>query len=388
MIDLTSLRPRKVELPLVSVIVPCYNVEQYIDQCLNSILDNGYPNVEVICVDDHSTDSTVEHIQNLMKSHSNIQLYDNGTDHNIYGGACRNIGMEHAKGKYIYFCDSDDYIFPGLFKECVERCESLNADICCFKFKTRVDGRSFGLEFNAIHDKGAATFDYSGVENLYWFAGPQTWNKFYNREFVESIHARYQPLKNSNDQFFGIMCMSSAKRITALDKTFYFHRMNTKTSVQRDKQKGNNLGDVVSAIRAAHEYVSALPNAKGIRRHFDRYVQCELRYMNNNGFTITQKFVDDMRMCLKEIGCADDELVKMVMGQLESKGEVKEAFERLDSASPNGGEYDVIVSFATYSKRFSDDHIYEFLDGIVNQKTSLNYHIVANMWAQDYQNLP
>ena len=116
MIDLTSLRPRKVELPLVSVIVPCYNVEQYIDQCLNSILDNGYPNVEVICVDDHSTDSTVEHIQNLMKSHSNIQLYDNGTDHNIYGGACRNIGMEHAKGKYIYFCDSDDYIFPGLFK--------------------------------------------------------------------------------------------------------------------------------------------------------------------------------------------------------------------------------------------------------------------------------
>ena len=114
------------------MVIPCYNVEMYIDQCLNSVLDNGYSNLEVICVDDHSTDSTVEHIKAIQKKHPNVQLYDNGTDHNIYGGACRNIGMKYAKGKYIYFCDSDDYVLPGLFWKCVERCESLNADICVF----------------------------------------------------------------------------------------------------------------------------------------------------------------------------------------------------------------------------------------------------------------
>jgi hypothetical protein len=76
--------------------------------------------------------------------------------------------------------------------------------------------------------------------------------------------------------------MSSAKRITALDKTFYFHRVNTGTSVQKDKQNGNNLDDLISAFKAVHEYVSALPNAVNLKRHFDRYVQCELGYMNRH----------------------------------------------------------------------------------------------------------
>jgi len=56
----------------------------------------------------------------------------NRTDHQLYGGGCRNMGLDHAQGKYVYFCDSDDYILPGLISECVKKCDSLNADICCF----------------------------------------------------------------------------------------------------------------------------------------------------------------------------------------------------------------------------------------------------------------
>ena len=118
MIDLTKLKPRECEQPLVSVIVPCYNVEQYIDQCLTSIL--------------RSTDGTVDHIKALMKKDKRIQLFHNPEDHNIYGGACRNMGLDHAKGKYVYFCDSDDYILSGLISECVRKMEKLSADICCF----------------------------------------------------------------------------------------------------------------------------------------------------------------------------------------------------------------------------------------------------------------
>ena len=187
---------------MVSVVVPCYNVEQYIDQCLNSVLNNGYPNVEVICVDDHSTDRTVEHIQNLMKSHSNIQLYDNGADHNIYGGACRNIGMEHAKGKYIYFCDSDDYVLPGLFWRCVERCEETNADMCMFRFQVSRGGemsRPFGADITAILDKSASTFYYRGSRNILTMGSICVWNKFFNVDYIRRIGARFQELKNSND---------------------------------------------------------------------------------------------------------------------------------------------------------------------------------------------
>ena len=128
------MKPDSLAHPLVSVVVPCFNTSAYIDQCIMSILKNGYPNIEVICVDDRSTDSTVEHIQNLMKKYPRIRLLHNETDHQLYGGGCRNLGLDHASGKYVYFCDSDDYILPGLFKECVERCESLDAEVCGFQF--------------------------------------------------------------------------------------------------------------------------------------------------------------------------------------------------------------------------------------------------------------
>lgn len=146
-----------------------------------------------------------------MKKDKRIKLFHNPEDHNIYGGACRNIGLDHATGKYVYFCDSDDYILPGLILECVKKCESLDADICCF-LQERVDALTnrkietpkYYFREDYIFDKGSETFNAFGVKNIFTITYSQIGDKMYSKKFLDSFNSRFQELKNSNDNAFHI----------------------------------------------------------------------------------------------------------------------------------------------------------------------------------------
>ena len=95
------------QLDLVSVIIPVYNVEEYIEKCIDSVLRQDYKNIEVICVDDGSDDSTVNIIMNYVNKNRRVKLYKQ--DHKN-AGAARNLGLRFAKGKYVHFLDGDDWL--------------------------------------------------------------------------------------------------------------------------------------------------------------------------------------------------------------------------------------------------------------------------------------
>ena len=115
---------------LVSIIIPSFNVEQYIGQCLDSIIVQKNNNIEIICVDDNSTDNTVNIIKKYASQYDFIKVVENKTK--TTGGNRRNIGLNLAQGEFVYFCDSDDYVKPNLFQQCISRIKSTNADICIF----------------------------------------------------------------------------------------------------------------------------------------------------------------------------------------------------------------------------------------------------------------
>ena len=262
MIDLSNIKPRQ-KIPLVSVIIPCYNVEKYIDQCLTSIIDNGYDNLEIICIDDRSTDSTVEHIKNFQKKYNNIQLYHNEFDHNIYGGACRNMGLRYATGKYVYFCDSDDYTLPGLFAECVQKCEELGLDICSFGHDIfncqngmMCDDNSWIFRENYLVDKSICVFNKDVSTNIFKILPNECWSKLYRLEFLQRIGARFQNIRNSDDHLFHIKTLMCANSIYHIKKSFYFHRRNTENSVELAAIRGENLQDVVSSMKECYRIVS------------------------------------------------------------------------------------------------------------------------------------
>ena len=115
--------------PKVSVIIPVYNVEKYLHQCLDSIINQTFKNIEIICVDDGSTDSSAKILEEYAQKYSFIKVIH---QQNLYAGVARNNGMKIASGEYVFFLDGDDFCAPDLLSLAVNKGDSLGADIVVF----------------------------------------------------------------------------------------------------------------------------------------------------------------------------------------------------------------------------------------------------------------
>ena len=117
------------EEPCVSVVIPAYNVERYLKECLDSVISQTYHNLEIICVDDGSVDKTPEILAEYASADKRIRVI---RQENSGLSVSRNRGIEAAQGKYLYFLDSDDYILPDHFRKLISIMEKDDLDLCVF----------------------------------------------------------------------------------------------------------------------------------------------------------------------------------------------------------------------------------------------------------------
>lgn len=122
---------------LISVIIPIYNAELYLQKCLDSVVNQTLKDIEVICVDDGSTDNSVDIIKKYMMSDSRIKLFQQS---NKGAGAARNYGLKYAIGKYVHFLDSDDWLDLSAYEKTHNVIEETKSDICIFLY-TRYDNK-------------------------------------------------------------------------------------------------------------------------------------------------------------------------------------------------------------------------------------------------------
>ena len=114
----------------ISVIVPVYNVEKFLHVCLNSVLNQTYPDFEIICIDDASTDSSLEILEYFFQKDSRIKIIKQ--DFNQGPGHSRNCGLNVAKGKYIFFLDGDDWIDFNTFEVLIKKADENDLDLLFF----------------------------------------------------------------------------------------------------------------------------------------------------------------------------------------------------------------------------------------------------------------
>ena len=110
----------------ISIIIPVYNVEKYLRECLNSILNQTFQDFEIICVDDGSTDKSLEILQEYKRKDDRFVILQ---QRHSGAGSARNNGIRLAAGKYIQFLDSDDYFEPTLLEEMFDHAEKFDADL-------------------------------------------------------------------------------------------------------------------------------------------------------------------------------------------------------------------------------------------------------------------
>lgn len=205
---------------LFTIILPAYNVEEYITKCIDSIKMQEYINWETIIVNDGSSDRTLEICKENTKNDERFIVIDK---HNCGVSEARNTGMSYAKGDYIVFCDSDDYLHPMLLSCLNQKIKSTpDIDICIYGY-TIVQQDIFKKEklpLNYYGDKSGSILYMLFKNNLFGLV----WNKAIRRSILDENHIIFDPhIKIFEDQEFMYHVWNKSRKIMCIAQTYYFY---------------------------------------------------------------------------------------------------------------------------------------------------------------------
>lgn len=276
--------------PLVSIIIPIYNVEKYLVECIESVINQTYTNIEILCIDDYGSDGSMGIIQNYAKKDNRIKILHH--NHNKGLAPARNTGLDNAKGKYIFFLDSDDFIEKNVIELLVKKIIKTNSDIAISKTNTfsqdanlsknRVKEVSEYLDYTPIDEFEVSieNFDYSIME-----ISCVSWGKLYSYDFIAKNNLRFV---NENiiheDNGFYLKILSNFPKITMIENISVNYRLREK-SITSEIEKSNNIKkknnnmkksllDAISYIRKTHDKKLAKKLVKSITssKLYERYL--------------------------------------------------------------------------------------------------------------------
>ena len=219
--------------PKVSVIIPVYNSANYLSQCLDSILNQTLKEIEIICVDDGSTDDSLSILNKYSKLDNRIKILK---QNNKGGGIARNYGMSVAKGKYLSFLDSDDFFDENLLNETVNAAENNLADIVIFQFQTynttndTYNNISYSFKRENFPNN---LFNYhSNPKDFFQSFNPAPWNKLFLHSFIKKNGLYFQDNKRANDLYFTMTSFVSAQTIYFVNKVLIYYRIGQLNNCQ------------------------------------------------------------------------------------------------------------------------------------------------------------
>ena len=224
----------------VSVILPVYNVEKYLRQCLDSICNQSLQDIEIICVDDGSTDSSATILKEYSAKDSRIQII---TQINGGAGKARNTGLKVATGKYLSFLDSDDFFEANMLEDAWQEAEKYQADFVVFNSdQYHMDKQAFDTTVHwnlRMRDiPPYMPFTYRELtDNIFKTFVGWAWDKLYRRGFIIEHDLWFQEQRTSNDLLFVFSALVLAKKIVVLDKILAHQRRGTGESLSVTREK-------------------------------------------------------------------------------------------------------------------------------------------------------
>ena len=210
-------------MPEISLIIPVYNKEKYIRTCLDSLINQTYKDIEIICVDDGSCDESFNILKEYEKVDSRIIVIHQD---NRGAGNARNVGIKSARGKYMQFLDADDFFEIDMVEKMYYRAEELHTDIVIcnalqYDDETGIEEEHAWLRYQFVYNE---PFSYKDVNNIFNITTSCIWNKLYNTEFIRNNNIWYQEIKTNNDTAFAIISLLLANRIACVDEPFVHYR--------------------------------------------------------------------------------------------------------------------------------------------------------------------
>ena len=258
--------------PLVSVVVPFFNVESYAEETIKLICTQTLKDIEIICVDDGSTDGTPSIIESLSKTDSRIRFV---SQENSGAGAARNAGLDLATGEYVSILDSDDIYNTRMLETAFIKAQITDSDVVLYRsdqFIQQEDKYKKTPWVIKLHQlPSTEVFSISDIRSNRFFAFQGwAWDKLFKRSFIESNRLRFQNTRIYNDMFFVFAACLMAKRISYIDSILIHQR----------KRGGGSLSDAPSAhwesiflaLEKVNELIINEDLSDEIKVDFDDYV--------------------------------------------------------------------------------------------------------------------
>lgn len=211
----------------VSVVIPIYNVEDYLEECLDSIVNQTFTDLEIICVNDGSKDNSLEILKEYAKKDDRIIVID---QENGGHAVATNVGMDRATGKYLFLMDSDDKLKLDAIELTYNAAEEKQVDFVLFQAINYDDEKDEFYEaenysMNAVADKvGDNIFSIDDIGETSFEIAVTPWTKLYNRQFIEDSHIRFAEGLIFEDNIFFWEVLLQAKRIYFLREHLFYRR--------------------------------------------------------------------------------------------------------------------------------------------------------------------
>ena len=224
----------------ISVIIPAYNAIEYLDEALNSIINQSFKDLEIICVNDGSTDNTLERLNEYAKMDKRVQVY---SQENKGPGGAINTGLSKATGKYLYFLDTDDILDLNALEEFYNIMEEKDLDLLIFKSITYDEdtNTSFEEDYYTMPELqefvGDSVFGWRDIGNLIFKINVTLWSKFYRHDLIKRSQVQ-SPLKLIYyDEVFFREILFNSDRIYFYNKILHKRRVHSKSCVHSNDQR-------------------------------------------------------------------------------------------------------------------------------------------------------
>ena len=237
--------------PKVSIIMPVYNAEKYLREALDCVLAQTMTEIEVLCVDDGSTDTSLEILHEYAAKDPRVTVY---TQDHQFAGAARNLGIKHAAGKYLLFLDSDDVFDPRLVEKSFARAEETSADICVFGGETFYEDSGERLPMPKLCRPDLCPETVFSAKDhpkeILFFSTPEPWNKLFRREFITAEGIDFQRIRSCEDKAFVLTAFACAKRITLLNEPLVLYRQHSASLMHTQDKDPLAFYDSLFELRA------------------------------------------------------------------------------------------------------------------------------------------
>lgn len=239
---------------MISVIIPVHNTENYLNQCMDSVLSQDFRDFEVICINNGSTDKSLDILENYAQDDSRVKVIsqiDKGP------GNARNVGLRHAQGKYVLFVDSDDFLSENSLSQIYDNAESNQSDMVLFDFY-QLDELNDKCDMLGCHldniftdeDFNNFTFSYKEIKRHVLNTFFNCWFKLYRKSFIDKFNIAFPEKINYEDVLFHVKSLVLADTISFYPNYAYNYRVSNQSSIMNDKNKIFDIPYVVASVES------------------------------------------------------------------------------------------------------------------------------------------